>query len=557
MKNEKIEALKVLRESEDHVEFKEAKKDFNFNGGSHDDPKKRRHCVLGYVVALANEGGGRMVFGMADKYPHEVVGSSFGQGEKGSMEAAIYKHLGVRVHIEEEYEDEKRVMIINIPSRPIGRIMMYEGVGLMRAGEELREMSQDEMFAILSENEPDFSEKICEGLQIKDLDEEAIKEMKDHYAVKNNNPAFKTLSTEQVLNDLGLMHNGRLTYATLILVGRSEAIRKYLPNNNVVIEYRRNPASIQYDGRVEYQLPLCTGIDTIWGYIAQPIVNPQSHIRMRANIYDILRYNEDTVREAVLNAVMHRSYRIQSDVVIKLSPESLVITNAGGFPSGVNTGNILTINSTPRCKLLAEVLQKTGYVEKSGQGVDKIFSNSIIESKPLPDYSHTDDCQVELVLGAELRSIPFAMFMKNEQLRRDADHQLNVFELEKLYKVCFGTDIVIRDEEKVEAKLIEEKLLRRHKSGKLLLGYDYYKMVNEYTNADNVDMIGALRECFDEHKEVSRQQYMDRLPESISVERAKYMLRKFEAKKILKRVGKGRNSKYVLIGELVNDFTES
>ena len=52
-----ISELKILRESEDRIEFKEAKKNYPFAGGSHSDPTERRRCVLGYVVALANEGG--------------------------------------------------------------------------------------------------------------------------------------------------------------------------------------------------------------------------------------------------------------------------------------------------------------------------------------------------------------------------------------------------------------------------------------------------------------------------------------------------------------------
>ena len=54
-----IEDLKQLRESEDHIEFKEAKRNYPFAGGKHVDPKERRRCVLGYIVALANEKGGR------------------------------------------------------------------------------------------------------------------------------------------------------------------------------------------------------------------------------------------------------------------------------------------------------------------------------------------------------------------------------------------------------------------------------------------------------------------------------------------------------------------
>jgi len=50
-----IQEIQLLRESEDKVEFKEAKHNFPWNGGSHTEQKDRRKCYLGYVVALANE----------------------------------------------------------------------------------------------------------------------------------------------------------------------------------------------------------------------------------------------------------------------------------------------------------------------------------------------------------------------------------------------------------------------------------------------------------------------------------------------------------------------
>ena len=124
------------------------------------------------------------------------------------------------------------------------------------------------------------------------------------------------------------------------------------------------------------QQPLFLAIDEIWAYINQPTLNPQVHISENAYIFDIKRFTKNTIREAVLNAITHRSMIVQNDVVIKQSPMELTITNAGGFPIGVDKSNVLTVNSTPRSKRLAEVLQKTGLVEKSGQGVDKMLTTS-------------------------------------------------------------------------------------------------------------------------------------------------------------------------------------
>jgi ATP-dependent DNA helicase RecG len=233
-----IKELKRLRETEDRVEFKEAKQDFNFAGGSHADPRERRKCVLGYVVALANEGGGYLVFGVKEKSPNEIVGTAFAEGKIGGLADDIYKRLEIRVEIEELFDDGKRVLVFRIPSRPSGTTLKFEGVPLMRIGDSLRVMSDSEVFRILSERAPDFSATVCEGLTFEDLDPEAIALMKAGYAKKQENPAFGTLPDLQVLNDLGLIESGKYNYAALILLGTRKALRQYLPNAEVIIEYR-------------------------------------------------------------------------------------------------------------------------------------------------------------------------------------------------------------------------------------------------------------------------------------------------------------------------------
>lgn len=552
IKNNFLKDLSLLKESEDHIEFKEAKRDFNFNGGSHADPKKRRHCILGYVSALANEKGGKLVFGMKDKQPHEVVGSSFAEGEIGVLEDAIYECMQIRVRIEEEYEpsadaeDRKRVVIFNVPSRPVGKLMKFEGVPLMRTGESLREMSDEEMYKILSEQEPDFSAKECSGLTIADLDSKAIEVMKQRYAEKNDNPGFASVSDEQALTDLDLLVDGKLNYAALVLLGKSKAIKKYMPQNNVVIEYRNDPASIQYDDRVEIQQPLFLAIESIWSYINQPMLNPQVHINENAYIFDIKLFNQETIREAVLNAIAHRSMIVQNDVVIKQSPTELTITNAGGFPVGVDKSNVLTVNSTPRSKRLAEVLQKTGLVEKSGQGVDKMFTNCIMEAKSLPDFSATDNYQVSLKFCTEIRNIPFLIYIRQEQSKRPKHHKLNVFQLMAIYNVCFDEGLDIKPDTIDE--LVKDEILIKTKSGKLSMSKEYQRIYTEIHSVKAIDWLGALKSCASKYgNEITRKTYMEFLPEWVSLDRVRYMLSKLESTEVLKREGSGKATKYTII----------
>ena len=139
---------------------------------------------------------------------HAVVGSDFAEKEVGELTDEIYERLGIRIEAT-ELTKTVRVLVLSVPSRPVGRLLRFEGVPLMRTGESLRAMSDADIFRILSEQEPDFSAKICEGLTIEDLDKEAIAEMKTQYARKQENPLFQNYPDEQVLSDLDLLKDGK------------------------------------------------------------------------------------------------------------------------------------------------------------------------------------------------------------------------------------------------------------------------------------------------------------------------------------------------------------
>ena len=537
-----IEDLKQLRESEDHIEFKEAKRNYPFAGGKHVDPKERRRCVLGYIVALANEKGGRLVLGMADKMPHTVVGSDFAQDKVGELTDEIYERLGIRIEATELYEDGKRVLVLSVPSRPIGRLLRFEGVPLMRTGESLREMSDAEIFRILSEQEPDFSAKICEGLAIEDLDKEAIAEMKSQYARKQENPLFRTYPDEQVLSDLDLLKDGKLNYAALILLGKPEAIRKYLPQNNIVVEFRMYHSMIQYTARKEFQLPLFIAIDKVWDYINQPASNPLLHYNDGPYIFDIPSFNKEAIREAILNACCHRSMLIHSDVVIKQYPDSITITNAGGFPSGVDINNILTVNSVPRSKLMSEILQKTGLVERSGQGVDKMFYNCIMEGKALPDYSGTDPYQVSLTFKAPVLDKDFVVFIRNEQSKRTPAEQLNVFELLTLYKVA------MRDYEGLEGnilrKLSEEGLVI-DENGAYRLSEEYRNEAAEKLKGLNMNHLKSVSDCFRKNGFINRAALKEIFADILSEKQVRAFISKMEDAGIIQKEGAGKYTRYI------------
>lgn len=433
-----IEQLKYCKESEDKVEFKKGEHgNVAYDGGSRLKPSERRRCILGYVTALCNEKGGSLVIGMEDKYPHKVVGTRQNENSTGELEANIYRDTGIRPKIYELYEDEAekkgRVLVIDVPSRPAGTVFKFEDVPLMRVGEELKPMSDEVYLSIIQENEPDFSQQICRDATLDELDPDALSVLKEKYAKKQNNPIFLTLSNRQILSDLQLITDEGVTNAAVILLGKENFIKRVYPQASVMLEYRHSESQITFDNRISYSQPFFIMIDRLWHDI--DLRNGKFQIKEGPYIFDVPYFNEEVIRESINNAITHRDYTRHSETVIKQYPQKLIVTNAGGFPHGVTIDNILTVPSTPRNRLLADVLSKTGIVERSGHGIDKIFYRTLSEGKEAPDYSGSDAFNVELILSAIIQDKAFALFIESVQQNLAEDNKLSVFEIVVLDKI--------------------------------------------------------------------------------------------------------------------------
>lgn len=424
-----IEQLRNMRESEDHVEFKRCQQgNLSFNGSDKQKPSDRRKCILGYVVALANANGGYLVLGMEDAFPHKVVGTSQCENALGKLENEIYKALQIPVDAYELFDEQNnRVVVVEIPCHPVGKALRFEDVPLWRSGEELIPMPDKVLFSILQETDPDYSQAICEGVTIDDLDKEAIDILKEKYARKQNNPTFTSLSDRQALSDLKLIEGNKVTNAAVLLVGKAEIIQQNFPQAKVQHEFRTTEGQERFDKRLSFVAPFYILIDQLWKAVNDR--NGSVPVQEGAYMFDIPFFNEEVIREVINNAFAHRDYRLASEIVIKQYPTKLSVISPGGFPIGVTLENILTVSSTPRNRLLADVLAATGIVERSGQGMDVIFRLTLSEGKQTPDYSKTNDYQVTAILSATVKDPGFALFIKSIQQELPENQKLSVFDV--------------------------------------------------------------------------------------------------------------------------------
>jgi len=215
--------LNTLGCEDEHTEFKEAKNNFEILGKP--DNKK---SIYGYSVALGNEGGGCLVLGVDDK--KNIVGTNFPKESFRSIKEDVFKRTGQKIDIEEKFFDNKRIVIIRIPGRPVGQYFTFYDTPLMRVGQQLVVMSQEQQKKIFSEGQVDWTGQVAKNASFDDIDDNAILLAKSNFLVKHPGLSMEEIndwSKKVFLGKAGLLNDGKITNAALILLGKQESRTYY------------------------------------------------------------------------------------------------------------------------------------------------------------------------------------------------------------------------------------------------------------------------------------------------------------------------------------------
>ncbi len=529
---EQLETILNAKEGE-NLEFKAAEKNYAFDK------------LIKYCVALANEGGGKIVFGVTDKRPRTVVGSqAFKQPER--TRAGLIERLHLNIDFEIIEHPQGRVLIFNVPGHPIGIPVKYNGIYWQRQGDSLIEMAEDRLRSIFAEAGHDFSADICAEAGMADLDPVAIENFRKRWLKKSGNQGISTLSHEQLLHDAEALVDGCLTYAALILFGTRKALGRYLAQSEVVFEYRSSDASGPAQQRKEFRQGFFSFYDELWELIN--LRNDIQHFQSGLFVLDIPTFSERIIREAVLNAVSHRDYQLAGNVFIRQYSRRLVIESPGGFPVGINELNILD-RQLPRNRRIADIFAKCGLVECSGQGMNLMFELSIQDSKPAPDFTNTDQYQTVLNLNGEVQDPRFLQFL--EKVGRET---VSLFcTADFLLLDCIHRGSTIPEHLRNRLPLLVEKGIveqfGRGRGVKYILSRRYYEMAGEkgvYTRKKGLDREtnkALLLKHIKRNKESgSRLNDLMQVLPALSIPQLQTLLRELKADGEIHKIGKTRGA---------------
>lgn len=473
----------------EHFEFKEAKRSFCFDE------------LTKYCAALANEGGGKMILGVTDRRPRQVVGTTaFDQLER--TRRGLHDRLHISIDLEGVAHPDGRVLVIHVPSRPTGTAIKWDGVYWARETDKLVPMSEDRLRRIFAETGHDFSADVCPGTSLADLDSAAVEEFRKRWIAHSGNQALANPSQEQLLHDAEALVGDKPTYAAMVLFGTRKALgRHQLGQAEVVFEYRSSDATGPAADRQEWRAGFFSFYDDLWSKVN--LRNDLQHYQEGLFVQSIPTFEERPIREAILNAVSHRDYQLGGSIFVRQFPRRLEIISPGGLPVGVTLENILD-TQVPRNRRIADIFHKCGLVERSGQGVNFMFEDSIRHSKPEPDFTGTDAYRVAVTLQGTVQDASFLRFL--ERVGQERTATFGTRDWQALGCISQERDLTGACAAQTQ-RLLDLGVIERISRGRFMLSRKYYSISGregEYTRKRGLDretnkqlLLKHVRDCGD------------------------------------------------------------
>jgi len=361
-------------------------------------PKEDLKVACEYASCFANASGGVLVFGVDDKVQgrakaiHGVSGHDPDVFRRG-----IFSNTRPSIDAEVEEllvpEGTGRLLVIRFREgthKPYGT-----AAGMYKQRVEKNCVPLDPTVfqrAQISTAAVDWSGAPASGITIKDLDPLQIERGRQILRRKAPSSGLIDLPDQEFLQGLEAIRNGQVTHTGLLLFARREVLAQHCPQAQFHYVMHTSETSVARNDLERW--PLLEAVERMEQIFEGPL-NPEKEVEIGLFKLRIPQFPIEGVREAILNALTHRDYSNPGEILVRHSPQELVVTSPGGFVDGITPENILRHEAVPRNRTLANALVKLRLVESSGIGRKRIFRSALIYGKRRPEYS-TDGHSVTL-----------------------------------------------------------------------------------------------------------------------------------------------------------------
>jgi len=319
------------------------------------------------IVAFANTNDGAIIVGVSDD--KEIKGCSI-KDEQSIANIAHDCKPSIYPEIKKIESEGKLIFVIKVKKSGSGVDFAHKNVVYKRVGTHDKPMAPNEVisFARNSGLIP-FDSGICENASFEDFDEEKV----SLYLKKREE--IRKIQTPPTISYTDILLN---------LMAAKKTERGLLPTNAGILVFSKNPQKffvqsklriIRFKG-VKLTHPILDRLDcsgTMW----EMIEDAENFIRKSIRLFGIrteksfvredkFEYPIKALREAIINALIHRNYFELADTRVFIFDDRIEVINPGTFPEGITPRHP---THRPINHILCDLMYDIGFIEKFGSGI--------------------------------------------------------------------------------------------------------------------------------------------------------------------------------------------
>jgi ATP-dependent DNA helicase RecG len=375
------------------------------------------------LVAFANADGGTILIGITPQ--GEVTGEVLAD----DVEATLSRALGLcRPPVATEWGQEELPLgtVVHISAARSPELhSLADGRVLIRHGPENRPLGGDAIRQLAAtKSSGDFEAEPVGGAVRDDLDDEIIQEYLEKRSERGRRPVSGSVD-DHLISIGALTPDGTPTVSGLLLFGKQP--QAFLSQSGIVFvrfvgtEPRGKDGLAGYGRRAELGGPLARLLESAWNIVWE-------EMRVGAVVVGLQReeqpeYPSFAVREALVNAVAHRDYRLSGRrAEIRMFEDRLEVITPGGLPGYITVDNIVEEHFSRNPRLVAGLFQ-WGYIEELGLGIDRMIEEMMQRGHPAPEFKATPYTFTVILRNVrERRPVPAWEQNMNERQMRALAH---------------------------------------------------------------------------------------------------------------------------------------
>lgn len=389
------------------------------------------------ICAFANSEGGIIYIGVDDK--GNPIGITNIDKLLEDIPNKILSKLGVIADVDVEMVKGQEVIKIKVEKSEVP--ISYDGKFYIRTGSTIQQLSGNELVRFMLKKQRISWDSLPSEAGVDEVDIETIERFK-RMAKKRLPEISEEDSIEKILKNIELVKEAKLTNAGLLLFGKKP--QKYIHGAGARVGRFKTPTIIL--DTIDVSGNLFKQLDGLMEAI-------KKHLNVRFEIKgiereDIWDYPLEAIREAVINALIHRDYLSLADIQIKIYDNKIWFFNPGKLPEEITIEMLKQDHgSIPRNRHIANVFFLAGLIEKWGSGTKRMVELCREAGLPEPEFKEEGGFVVEFYkdiyteeylakLGLNERQIKAVMYVREKGRITNKEYQ----ELNKVSKKTASRD---------------------------------------------------------------------------------------------------------------------